>query len=74
MEVTAMETTTDAYDAYDEFLDDAYGDTSIAGMTYSTSRALLEIDPVAYRCGFNDWADSEGIDVDSLEGSLYRHH
>ena len=68
-----METTTDAYDTFDEFLDDAYGDTTIAGMSYSTSRALLALDPIAYRCAFNDWAYDEGLDVDSLEGSLYRH-
>jgi len=24
-----------------------------------TSRVLQEIDPVAYRCGFVDWLDSE---------------
>lgn len=68
-----METTTDAYDAFDEMLDDVFGDTLIAGMSYSTSRALREVDPIAYRCAFNDWADSEGIDIDTLEGGLYRH-
>ena len=69
-----METTTDAYNSFDEFLDEVFGDATIAGMTYRPSRALLALDPIAYRCGFNDWADSEGIDVDNLEGSLYRHH
>jgi len=67
-------TTTEAYTAFDEMLDECYEDVSVAGMTYSTSRALLELDPIAYRCGFNDWADAEGIDLDTLEGSLYRHH
>jgi hypothetical protein len=40
---------------YDEFLDEVYGDVQIAGLKYSTSLALKEIDPVAYRCGFADW-------------------
>ena len=41
--------------AYVDFLDDVYGDVTIAGYTYSTSRALSEVDPVAYRCGHADF-------------------
>lgn len=67
-------TTTEAYEAYDEMLDDVYGQATIGGQKYQTSRALREVDPVAYRCGFNDWADAEGIDTDALEGDFYRHH
>lgn len=44
---------------YDDMLDEAYPDLTIAGLSYSTSNALKEIDPTAYRCGFNDWLDSE---------------
>lgn len=42
---------------YDDMLDELYGDVEIAGLTYSTSRALKEIDPTAYRVGFADWED-----------------
>ncbi len=49
---------------YDEFLDEVYGDVNIAGIYYPTSQALKETDPVAYRVGFNDWLDSEGIELD----------
>lgn len=52
-------------DMYDSMLDDCYPEASIAGMTYSTSHALKEVDPTAYRCGMNDWAD--GLDKEEFE-------
>lgn len=67
-----IETTEEAYAAYDEYLD-TLGDVTIGTLTYSTSQVLLAVDPVAYRCEFNEWADAEGIDVDNLDGDLYRH-
>lgn len=54
----------DALEQYDEFLDEVYGTVTIAGMEYQTSRALKELDPIAYRTGFNDWCDSESIDLE----------
>jgi len=44
-------------EAYDEMLDEIYGDVNIAGHQYSTSRALSEVDPIAYRVGFSDYLD-----------------
>lgn len=44
---------------FGEFLNDVYGACNIGGYSYDTDRALKEVDPVAYRCGFNDWLDSE---------------
>lgn len=32
-----------------------------------TARALDQLDPIAYKCGWIDWCDSEGIDTDELE-------
>lgn len=43
---------------YRDMLDDCHEDVEIAGMTYCTSRALEEIDPIAYRCGYSDYVDS----------------
>ena len=43
---------------YKEALDDSYGTVTVAGMEYETSRALYELDPIAYRVGFNDWLDT----------------
>lgn len=52
---------------YDDMLDEVYPDCQIAGLTYSTSHALKELDPTAYRCGFNDWLDGE------LGESIFEH-
>lgn len=60
-------TNQEAHAAYDEMLDEVYGDAEVCGYTYSSSRALKELDPIAYDCGFNDWCDSEGIDTNELE-------
>jgi len=43
---------------YNEMLDDVYGDIEICGYHYPASKALFDVDPTAYRCGFNDWLDS----------------
>lgn len=44
---------------YDDMLDEVYGEAKIGGYEYSTSKAMKEVDPTAYRCGFSDWLDSE---------------
>jgi hypothetical protein len=40
---------------YDEMLDECYGEVSIAGHEYLTSRALRDVDPIAYRVGYADF-------------------
>lgn len=47
----------DYTDQFDEFLDES-GDVNIAGYTYAPSYALKSVDPIAYCCGLNDYADS----------------
>lgn len=49
---------------YDEWLDEIYGDVEICGLTYSSSYALKEIDPIAYRVGVSDFADSLYDDIE----------
>lgn len=48
--------------AYDEYLDEIYPEVEIAGVTFSPSRILAEVDPTAYRCGFSDWVDAAGYE------------
>lgn len=60
MNITTM---SEAIAAYDEALDETHGEF----MGMSAARILRECDPIAYRVGFHDWADSEGIDTDDLE-------
>lgn len=60
MNITTM---SEAIDAYDDMLD-----LTVDGVFgLCPSRILRECDPIAYRCGFADWADAEGIDTDNLE-------
>jgi len=52
---------------YDEMLDECYSD-QLESITFihlsSVSRLLSEYDPIAYRCGFNDWLD--GFDLNDI--------
>jgi hypothetical protein len=45
---------------YVDVLDEIYGEVEICGMKYSSGRALLELDPVAFRCGKVEYED--GLD------------
>ena len=47
----------DFADQFDECLDGA-GSIEVAGCTFYPSQVLKKCDPVAYRCGLNDFADS----------------
>lgn len=44
---------------YDDMLNECYPDCKIGPYEYSTARALSEVDPIAYRCGYADWLDAE---------------
>lgn len=39
---------------------DSEGDITVAGLTFSPSRIVEELDPIAFDCGCNDYADAEG--------------
>ena len=54
----------DAEEMYDEWLD-SMGEVEVCGLTYLASRVLQAVDPVAYRCGFNDFLDAEGFEIDN---------
>ena len=54
---------------YDECLD-SEGPVKVGGLTFYPSRILEEIDPIAYRCGFNDWLDYE--EWDEFEGDYMK--
>jgi hypothetical protein len=47
-------------DLYKEMLDGCYEPVKIAGYEYAVSVALYDVDPIAYRVGFNEWLD--GLD------------
>lgn len=60
-------TISETVDAYNDMLNECYPDTLVASLTYDTAHALDQLDPIAYKCGWIDWCDSEGIDTDELE-------
>lgn len=60
-------TISETVNAYNDMLNECYPDLNIAGLTYDTAHALDQLDPIAYKCGWLDWCDSEGIDTDELE-------
>lgn len=49
----------EAHDQYNDMLNDCYDEVSVGGMTWTPSEVLEKMDPVAYRCGFNDFEDSQ---------------
>ena len=50
---------------YDEFLDEIEGSVTVAGMEFYASDILKSCDPVAYRCGKNDYESN--FDLDDCE-------
>lgn len=57
-------------EAYREFLNEVEPEVTVAGCTFDPASILEELDPIAFRCGYLDYADSEGIDTDELEDDL----
>lgn len=47
----------DFADQFDDMLDDSIPEIEIGSLTYSPSHVLKNVDPVAYRCSLNDYAD-----------------
>ena len=50
---------------YDEFLNEVDGSVTVAGMEFYASDILKSCDPVAYRCGKNDYESN--FDLDDCE-------
>ena len=51
---------------YNESLDES-GYVVAGGLEFLPSRVLQEMDPTAYRCGFNDYLDYMDVDSDDLD-------
>jgi len=50
--------------SFRDMLDDCYEPIKICGYEYPPSYALKEIDPIAYRQEFLNYADSEGWELE----------
>lgn len=74
-----IENELDIEDAYDNMLDEMYGDIEICGLEYSASIALFRVDEVAYNCGKNDYSSNiieeiEGEIENLSEGDIYNNY
>lgn len=47
-----------AYEMFDEMLNEVYGGQTVAGIEIDPAEALKRIDPIAYRVSFHDYVDS----------------
>lgn len=54
----------DYEDDYDIFLDEG-GAVMVGGYEFLPSRILRELDPIAYRCGLNDYVDNIDVSDDA---------
>lgn len=58
---------TEAYEQYDNYIDEATEEIKILGMSYTPSRALLRVDPTAYRVIFDEFANHLYEDGTAIE-------
>ena len=61
-----IRTMEEAYERFDDMLDES-GPVVIAGIEFSPSAILKEMDPIAYDTNFNDYMDACDIDTDDLD-------
>lgn len=52
---------------YDDFLDEIHEVVKIGSLEYSVSYVLKNVDPIAYREGYNDWVDMRETDKEEEE-------
>ena len=60
-----IKTMEEAYERFDDMLDES-GPVVIAGIEFSPSAILKEMDPIAYDTNFNDYMDACDINTDDL--------
>lgn len=67
MPITKM---SELVEEYRNLLDEIYAEVHIVGCSFEPSKILEELDPIAFRCGYLDYANSNGIDTETLEEDL----
>jgi hypothetical protein len=58
----------EAYNRFDEDIDEAEPTVRVMGYSYDPSLTLRRLDPIAYRAEFLGWAETQNIDTDKLIG------
>lgn len=67
MEIMAM---SELVEMYREFINEIEPEVTICGCTFQPAAILEELDPVAFRCGYLDYANGLDIDIDELEDDI----
>jgi len=49
---------------YEQMLDECYQPFEMGELTFSPSKILKKLDEITYSCGFSEWLDSEGLEVE----------
>ena len=58
----------EAYERYDEMLDEGHEGFRVGGVWRDYSHVLKSVDPIMYRCGFNDYTSHLEEDHTYVEG------
>ena len=48
-------------DDYCDMLNECYGEVKLGSFAWDADYVLRELDPIAYRCGFNDYQEYETV-------------
>lgn len=54
----------DALERFDDFLNEIHETVKCGVLEWDMSRVLKEMDPIAYQEGFNNWLNSEGLELE----------
>jgi hypothetical protein len=59
----------DVDEKYREFIDECEPVVKVAGISFTPSRILEELDPTAFNCGVSNFSDT--ADLEEIEGDYY---
>jgi hypothetical protein len=54
----------EALERFEDFLNEIYPPVNVCGYDYDAGRALKQLDPIAFREEFNNWLDSEELELE----------
>jgi hypothetical protein len=65
----------DLEELYRDMIDECEPVVKVGGLSFTPSRIIEELDPIAFSCGVNDYADSligETISEEMIDGEYYK--
>lgn len=55
---------------YREFIDEVNEPLKIGNISFTPSRVLEELDPIAFNCGFSEWSDEELSELENRKDEI----